>query len=138
MGCVIRDSQLLAAGAELLCADMARVLGPQWSCTFSSDELRISDGSNVDVGVAVRMEFDPEEALPPGALESEWRDAELSYDAINAIVEAAQSGLIGIAEAWPICSVHAQALVTCSGVWVCGTGGHDPAAVGELTVDALT
>jgi hypothetical protein len=137
-GVVIRDDALLAQGAVLVNSDLARVLGPTWACSHANGELRATNGSSLDVRVPVTMEFDPEDALPAGALESEWRDSELAYDAISAVVDALQWGFEGRVDAWPVCSLHSQTLMTCSGYWVCGKGRHDPAPVGELTAEALS
>jgi hypothetical protein len=130
---VKRDATLLMQALPPLTHDLSRSLGSDWSSELiSGSEVRVTWGSLVDARRPIETEFDPEDALPPGALDSESRDQALAEDAVEAVATAIQDAVFQAAGTWPQCAEHGgRRLTVCSATWVCPTG-HDVAAVGQL------
>ena len=128
-----RDAALLLQALPPLRHDLGRSLGLDWSCELTSgSEVRVTMGGRVDARQAIEIEFDPEDALPPGALESESRVQALAEDAMEAVATAIQDAVFEAAGTWPQCAEHGgRRLTVCSATWVCPTG-HDVAPVGQL------
>ena len=127
-----RDTALLALGAEAVSKDLARSFGDGWVCDLvAADTIPVSDGAGVDVAWVVQTEFDPEDALPPGALEAPGLDNELAADAVSAVTDAVQRAIEPVVGLWPWCAAHARPLWACGSTWVFPVH-MDVAEVGQL------
>jgi hypothetical protein len=129
---VQRDVALLVRGAGIVSADLARSFGAAWSCELiGMDAVRVSNGLAVDVRWKLEREFDPDEALPPGALSSPWRDDELAADAVAAVADAVQHAIQPVVGVWPWCAAHGTPLWADGPMWMCPVHA-DVAEVGQL------
>jgi hypothetical protein len=92
---VKRDRELLRAALASLTDDLVRSFGPDWSCSLvPGPAVRVTDGHGLELLEPVELEFDPEDALAPGALDSVWRDQSLADDATDTVAEAVQEALL--------------------------------------------
>jgi hypothetical protein len=117
-------------------ADLRAALGPGWSCEIvDGPGVRVSDGAGIDVTTPVDETFDPELALPRGALDSPWRDEALEEEASHTLVGLVQELVTEAGGPWPRCTHHpaSSPLMVCSFTWLCPDHGHGVAPLGGLT-----
>lgn len=130
-----RDLGMLQQAADLLSADLRRVLGGGWDVRVEEGLIMVvSDGERTErvlVDDAVNLE-----AWPDDAWSDTYRDSTLQDDAS----EAVSGELFEVLRLWGVdfspCPEHESSLVdVCSMTWVCpGPPSHDLAALGSLTV----
>lgn len=133
---MLRDIAQVRGVAELVAADLRRVLGPTWSCEVSDDwVLTVSDGARAEPSMLDR-EVEDEEWYVDSSWAPEQQEAALAVDATEVVASEVLEVLRVLGTARLTCPEHGADLGACESVWYCESAlGHDVAFVGCLGTD---